>query len=148
MLLNRKEKKKNKKLLIFPERVCAPQPIFNFRYERYEQGRGDGHAVPISWPMSVARVSVCLLPRLPVVCNDRGLRPPTHIDLLPTDEAAGGGDSTEREQWGSGGGGAHFTDSVYMWACGDKSKDQKEGLKTSDVVIGWLVLLVRIYDTW
>lgn len=37
---------------------------------------------------------------------------------------------------------AYFADSVYTWACGDKG-DQQQDITSSDVLIGWIILLVR-----
>lgn len=34
-------------------------------------------------------------------------------------------------------------DSMYAWACGEKASGQEKDLKTSDQLIGWLILLVR-----
>ncbi len=35
-------------------------------------------------------------------------------------------------------------DSIYVWACGEKSSRQAEDLITSDELIGCLILLVRL----
>lgn len=75
-----------------------------------------------------------------MICHTGGGPRHRHIDM-PRFEAAEG-TSTKIGRWGTGG--AHFTDSVYVWACGDKANGQEEDIKTSDVMIGWLILLVRI----
>ena len=36
----------------------------------------------------------------------------------------------------------HLTDSVYLWACGEKVHDEDEDPKMSDRLIGWLILFV------
>lgn len=37
----------------------------------------------------------------------------------------------------------HLPGSIYVWACGEKPSCQEEDLKTSDELIGYLILLVR-----
>lgn len=37
----------------------------------------------------------------------------------------------------------HLSRSVYTWACGEKVEGQEEEQKSSDTLIGWLILLVR-----
>lgn len=37
----------------------------------------------------------------------------------------------------------HLTGSIYLWACGEKPEEQSKEVTESDVVIGWLIPLVR-----
>lgn len=40
---------------------------------------------------------------------------------------------------------SHLSNSVYAWACGEKAEGEREEPKTSDAVIGWMILLVSAY---
>lgn len=40
----------------------------------------------------------------------------------------------------------HVSDSIYLWACGEKADDGDEDPTLSDRLIGWLILLVSMYD--
>ena len=37
----------------------------------------------------------------------------------------------------------HLSDSIYLWACGEKADDEDEEPKLSDKLVGWLILFVR-----
>ena len=39
----------------------------------------------------------------------------------------------------------HFSDSIYVWACGEKAGDEDDDPKLTDRLIGWLVLFVGIH---
>lgn len=40
----------------------------------------------------------------------------------------------------------HLSDSIYLWASGEKATDEDEDPILSDRLIGWLILLVSTYD--
>lgn len=41
----------------------------------------------------------------------------------------------------------HLSDSVYLWACGEKANDEDDDTQLCDRLIGWLILFVSSW-TW